>query len=146
MQIIKMGYIMAFIRFSGTCAILIFFILFAAYKISAIPDKFTLFPNEEDYKVAVDKAPTPIGGYETVFKKIVYPSMAIQTRTEGKVYILVYLSESGEVEDAKIVKGIGGGCDEEALKVIKRTKFTPATQNGVSVKTKFAMALNFKIP
>jgi periplasmic protein TonB len=122
------------------------FVLIFSLKSYATPNTSILFPNEEDYKVAIDKTPTPIGGYDGIFKKIVYPSMAIQTRTEGKVYILVYLNENGDVEDAKIVKGIGGGCDEEALKVIKKTKFTPATQNGVEVKTKFAMALNFKIP
>lgn len=106
----------------------------------------TLLPNEEDYKIAVDQTPTPIGGYENVFKKVTYPDMAIKTQTSGKVYMLVYLDEKGDVDEVKIVKGIGAGCDEEAMKAVRKSKFTPATQNGAPVKTKFAIALNFKLP
>ena len=106
-----------------------------------------LFPsNEEDYKVAIDNIPTPVGGYETIMKKIVYPDMAIKTRTEGKVYVMVYLNESGSVDEVKLVRGIGAGCDEEALHVVKKAKFNIATSGGNPTKAKFALALAFKIP
>ena len=105
-----------------------------------------LFPTDEDYAVVVDKVPTPIGGMEAIVRKIVYPQMAINTRTEGKVYLLIYINETGNVDDVKVIKGIGAGCDEESIQVIKKTKFTPAEQKGAHVKAKFSMAITFKIP
>jgi len=105
-----------------------------------------LFPTDEDYAVVVDKAPTPIGGLETIVKKIVYPQMAINTRTEGKVYLLIYVSEAGNVDDVKVIKGIGAGCDEESIRVLKKTKFTPGEQKGIPVKAKLSIALSFRLP
>ncbi len=102
-------------------------------------------PGEEEYAVAVEKPPTPVGGMEAIVKKIVYPDMAVRMRVEGKVYVLIYLNESGDVDDVKIIKGIGGGCDEEAARAIKKTKFTPGMNKGAAVKTKLALALTFKL-
>lgn len=72
--------------------------------------------------------------------------MAIKTKTEGKVYVMIYIDESGTVNDARVVRGIGSGCDEEAVKVVKKTRFIPATSKGAVVKAKFAVALSFKAP
>lgn len=102
-------------------------------------------PGEEEYAIAVEKAPTPVGGLEAIVKKIVYPDMALRMRLEGKVYLLIYLNEHGDVDDVKVVKGIGGGCDEEAARAIKKTKFTPGMNKGSAVKTKLAIALTFKL-
>ena len=103
-------------------------------------------PGEDDYAIVVDKEPVPVGGFESIAKRIVYPSMAIKTGTEGKVYLLIFTNQSGDVDDVKVVKGIGGGCDEESVRVIKKTKFTPGILNGTPVKTKFSLALSFRIP
>jgi periplasmic protein TonB len=100
---------------------------------------------EDEYLLAAEKMPTPIGGFESIMKKITYPEMAQKTRTEGKVYVLIYVNESGNVDDVKVVKGIGSGCDDEAVKAIKKTKFTPGVDKGVSVKAKFSLALTFKL-
>ena len=51
--------------------------------------------------------------------------MAQRTKTEGKVYVLIYVNENGDVDDVKVVKGIGMGCDDEAVNAIKKTKFSP---------------------
>jgi len=106
----------------------------------------TLLPGEDDYAIAVEKPATPVGGLEGIMKKASYPDLAIKTRTEGKVYVLVLINESGNVDDVKVVKGIGGGCDEETVRAVKKTKFTPGQNNGANVKSKLALALQFKIP
>lgn len=106
----------------------------------------TLLPGEDQYMIAVEKAPSPVGGLESIIKKVSYPDMAIKTRTEGKVYLLAFVNESGEVDDVKVVKGIGAGCDEAAISAVKRTKFSPGVDKGVNVKTKLALAIQFKIP
>lgn len=105
-----------------------------------------LFPGEEEYFIAVEKAPTPVGGLEAIMKKATYPELAMKTRTEGKVYVLAYINESGDVDEVKVVKGIGGGCDEEAVRAVKKSKFSPGQDKGANVKTKLAIAIHFKLP
>ncbi|KAF0152307.1 MAG: TonB protein [Ignavibacteria bacterium] len=105
-----------------------------------------VFPGDEDYAIAVEIAPAPVGGLPAIMKRATYPELAIRTRTEGKVYVLAYINESGDVDDVKIVKGIGGGCDEEAARAVKKSKFTPGQDKGVNVKTKLAIAVHFKLP
>lgn len=102
-------------------------------------------PNEDEYTVVVDKAPVPVGGFESLMKKVVYPETAMRMRVEGKVYLLVYVNESGEVDEVKVVKGIGGGCDEAAVNAIKKTKFSPGIEKGNPVKTKVSIPITFKL-
>jgi protein TonB len=102
-------------------------------------------PGEEEYILTAEKMPSPVGGFEGIMKKITYPDMARKTNTEGKVYVLIYVNENGDVDEVKVVKGIGMGCDEEAVKAIKKTKFTPAMDKGAAVKAKFSLALVFKL-
>ncbi len=104
-----------------------------------------LLPGEDQYAIVVEQAPSPVGGLVAIMKKITYPDMAIKTRTEGKVYVLAFINESGDVDEVRVVKGIGAGCDEEAAKAVKKTKFTPGVDKGVNVKTKLALALAFKL-
>lgn len=105
-----------------------------------------LLPGDEEYAIAVEKAPTPVGGLEAIMKKATYPDLAMKTKTEGKVYVLAYINESGDVDDVKVVKGIGGGCDEEAVRAVKKSKFIPGQDKGSNVKTKLAIAIHFKLP
>lgn len=104
-----------------------------------------LAQSEEEYLLTAEKMPVPVGGFEAIMKKIRYPDMAQRTKTEGKVYVLIYVNENGDVDDVKVVKGIGMGCDDEAVNAIKKTKFSPAMDKGVSVKVKFSLALSFKL-
>lgn len=106
----------------------------------------TFFPGEDDYAIAVEKPASPVGGLEGIMRKASYPDLAIKTKTEGKVYVLILISESGDVDDVKIVKGIGGGCDEETVRAVKKTKFTPGQNKGANVKSKLALALQFRLP
>lgn len=104
-----------------------------------------IFPGDEDYLVVAEEMPEPIGGMATIQKNTVYPSSAIQTGIQGKVYVMAYINENGGVDDVKLVKGIGGGCDEAAINAVKKTKFTPGKNKGVPVKVKLTIPLTFKI-
>jgi periplasmic protein TonB len=125
--------------------IVLSFLLFYGNNATYCLDQMSA-PGDDEYAIVVDKAPAPVGGFESIIKKISYPSMAIRTQTEGKVYLLIFTNTSGDVDDVKVVKGIGAGCDEESVRVIKKTKFTPGIVNGAAVKTKFTLAISFKIP
>jgi protein TonB len=104
-----------------------------------------LFPGDEEYEIGIEKAPAPIGGNDAIFKKINYPEAAAKNKTEGKVYCLALINQNGDVDDVKIVKGLGNGCDEEAIRAIKKTKFTPGQNLGANVKAKLAIAIPFKL-
>jgi periplasmic protein TonB len=100
---------------------------------------------DEEYLIICEKMSSPVGGLEAIIKKIKYPETARRAGVQGKVYVLVYVNQSGDVDDVKIVKGIGAGCDEEAIDAVKRTKFSPGVDKGNPVKTKISLSLNFKL-
>ena len=122
--------------------LLVGFILLAG---QAIAGSNNLFPDDEAYSVVVEVPAAPVGGPAAIMKKINYPIEASSKKVEGKVYLLVYVNEQGEVDDVKVVKGIGSGCDEAAISAIKKTKFSPGMEKGVAVKTKVSMPIQFKL-
>ena len=99
----------------------------------------------DPYLPFAEKMPQPVGGIGAIYKNITYPQTAKQAGIQGKVYVLIYINENGGVDDVKIVKGLGGGCDEAAIAGIKNAKFSPAENGGKPVKVKLSMAIEFKL-
>ncbi len=97
------------------------------------------------YLAAAEVMPSPIGGLKGIYKKIEYPEIAKKSGIEGKVYVIAYVNENGDVDDVKVLKGIGGGCDEAAVRAVKATKFTPGKAKGTNVKVKVALPIIFKL-
>jgi protein TonB len=100
---------------------------------------------EPTYFVAVEEMPEPIGGIQAIQSKIVYPEIAKRAGVEGKVYVLAFVDEKGIVTNAKIIKGLGAGCDEAALNAVKQTKFKPGKQRGKPVKVQVSIPIVFKL-
>lgn len=101
--------------------------------------------NESDFFVAVEEMPEPIGGIKSIQEKIHYPEIAKRAGIEGKVYVLAFINENGDVANAKIIKGIGAGCDEAAINAVKQTKFIPGRQRGKAVKVQVSIPISFKL-
>ncbi len=97
------------------------------------------------YKPFAEVMPQPKGGIENVYSKIQYPKVAQQVGIQGKVYLLIYINENGDVDDVKVLKGIGAGCDEAAVEAVKTTKFTPGKDNGTAIKVKLSLPITFKL-
>jgi protein TonB len=77
---------------------------------------------------------------------ISYPKVAREMGIQGPVYLTFVVNENGKIIDINIARGIGGGCDEEALRVIKNMPdWSPGRQNGVAVKVMLSMAINFRL-
>ena len=95
--------------------------------------------------VAVEEMPKPIGGIEGIQKKITYPQSARMAGVEGRVFVKAFVNENGDVEKTEILKGIGAGCDEEAMKAIRETKFNPGKQKGKAVKVQVSMPIMFSL-
>lgn len=98
-----------------------------------------------DYFVVVEEMPKPIGGMAAIQSKVQYPAMARRAGIEGSVTVQFLVNEEGAVEHAKVVRGIGGGCDEEALRVVEQTEFIPGKQRGRPVKVQLALSVNFRL-
>ncbi|MGE5431769.1 MAG: energy transducer TonB [Syntrophomonadaceae bacterium] len=99
----------------------------------------------DPYLAFAEVMPEPVGGLPAIYKKIVYPSIAKSAGLEGKIYVLIMIDEKGGVDDVKVVKGLGGGCEEAAISAIKSTKFTPGKNGGVPVKVKLSLPISFKL-
>jgi protein TonB len=83
---------------------------------------------------------------EIISKNLVYPSKALEKKIEGRVYLEYTVGFSGDVESVKILKGIGFGCDEEAIRLVKLLKFSPQNNHGVKLISTHKLQINFKIP
>lgn len=109
-------------------------------------DKQELKPvNEGEYLVATEIMPELIGGFHSIQEKIKYPEIAKRAGIEGNVYVLALIDENGEVANARIIKGIGGGCDEAALNAVKAVKFIPGKKDGKPVKVQVSIPIAFKL-
>jgi len=98
-----------------------------------------------DYFVVVEEMPKLIGGMKALQSKIEYPEMARRAGIEGRVTVQFIVNESGDVENAKVVRGIGGGCDETALAAVRKAKFEPGMQKGKPVRVRYALSVNFRL-
>ena len=73
-----------------------------------------------------------------------YPELAKENGIEGPVIVKFIVNEDGSVSDATIVRGIGGGCDEEALRMVRSMPhWKPGNQNGTPVKIYFTLPIRF---
>lgn len=97
----------------------------------------------------VEKMPEPVGGWQTFFntlqKHLKYPTAARRADAAGKVFVEFTVNEKGELQDLSIIKGIGFGCDEEALRVVALTKWNPGKQRGRPVKVRLVQPVVFSL-
>lgn len=81
-----------------------------------------------------------------VGKHLKYPPGALKAKIEGTVVVRYGLDYTGKVTDAKVKKGIGHGCDEEALRVVKLMKFTVPQTSKKKVRIHQNVNIHFKLP
>lgn len=79
-------------------------------------------------------------------ENIKYPQQATELGIQGTVYLQFVVDSKGNITDVKILRGIGGGCEEEAMRVIKMMpQWHPGRQNGKAVRVLYTMPVNFKL-
>ena len=101
--------------------------------------------------VMVDKTPQYPGGDEARIKflsdNIKYPEEAKKLGIQGKVFMTILIKADGTVANVKVHHGIGGGCDEEAIRIIKMMpKWSPAILNGKPVDYQLTFPIKFILP
>lgn len=100
--------------------------------------------------LVVEETAAPIGGmpafYEFVGKKLKYPAQARRMGVEGKVFVEFVIERDGSITDVKAIKGIGAGCDEEAVRVLQSApKWKPGKQRGKPVRQRMVLPIAFKL-
>ena len=82
---------------------------------------------------------------EFIHQNLIYPKQAKENKVQGKVTLTFTVREDGSITDIKVIKGLGYGCDEEAVRIIKlMPKWKPSNQNGKNVKSICKLAIQFK--
>jgi TonB family protein len=99
---------------------------------------------------SVQQVPEFPGGIEAMYrflsKNLVYPSWAKSNNFQGRVIISFVVEKDGTLTDMKIYKGIGGGFDEEALRVMRLSPlWKPGIQNGHPVRVAYSVPINFTL-
>ena len=100
---------------------------------------------EEDFFILVEQMPELIGGLEALQRQVRYPERALRANIQGRVFVQFIVNERGEVENPVVVRGIGGGCDEEALRVVSQARFVPGMQRGRPVRVQYNLPVVFMI-
>lgn len=129
-------------------AVLVIGLLFSGAKES--------FSNFQDNKKSsesmqqVEVMPSYAGGHEAMMKflleNIKYPEQAIKNNTQGTVYVSFTVLTDGKLKDVKIQKGIGNGCDEETVRVVKlMPNWNPGTTKGKPVATQITLPVKFRL-
>jgi Gram-negative bacterial TonB protein C-terminal/BlaR1 peptidase M56 len=107
-------------------------------------------PNKAgDVFTLVDETATPVAGmseyYQYIMHNLRYPADARKKGIEGKVYVEFIVGIDGDIEVTG-VSGIGGGCELEAMRVVQSSpKWNPGKNNGVPVRQKMILPINFSL-
>jgi len=96
------------------------------------------------------KKPQYLGGDKAmkdfVAKNLKYPEEAKASKIEGKVIVAYDVNDNGKVSNARVIKGLGYGCDEEAVRVISLFPFGKVSNRKIRVKVTKRTTINFKLP
>ena len=113
------------------------------------PVQTVMGQSDEVYQV-VEETPEYPGGTEAMYKflseNIHYPEKAKEEGVEGRVYVAFVVEADGRLSDIKVLRGIGGGCDEEALRVVEAMpRWKPGRNQGKAVRVQYHLPIVFKL-
>lgn len=106
-------------------------------------------PEAEIFTV-VEEMPAFNGGIEELYKflanNIKYPQQAKDAQIKGRVFVNFVVEKDGEVTNVNVLRGIGGGCDEEAIRVVSSMpRWKPGTQRGENVRVSYNLPIKFSL-
>ncbi|SKB28858.1 energy transducer TonB [Daejeonella lutea] len=110
-----------------------------------MPSETNIYPID-----AIEKYPEFPGGQEAFIKflrkNLRYPGMAAENGIQGKVILSFVIERNGDLSHIKVLRGIGSGCDEEAMRVLaKSPQWKPGIQNKQSVRVAYNLPINFSL-
>lgn len=119
-------------------------------NLSFNPDPVEASVDETPIFTVVEDMPSYPGGQGAMMKflaaNIKYPAQAKENGIQGRVFINFVVEADGKVSNVKLLRGIGGGCDEEAIRVVNAMpNWTPGKQDGESVRVSFNLPVKFTL-
>ncbi len=118
-------------------------------------EEYTPPVQEEDVQqqpvfVVVEQMPHFPGGEKALMKylatHIKYPALAKESGIQGRVFINFVVEPNGKIDHVKVLRGIGGGCDEEAVRVVEgMPRWIPGRQRGKPVRVSFNLPIKFTL-
>ncbi len=105
---------------------------------------------ESEIFVVVEEMPSFPGGDKALMRflsdNLRYPSLALESRIQGLVVVQFIIDEQGKISAPTILRGIGGGCDEEAIRVINlMPAWKPGKQRNRPVKVRYNLPVRFQL-
>ncbi len=123
-----------------------------ATNIEITPVKIEEEEEEDEQEIfqVVENDPEFPGGAEALYKylaqNIKYPQLARENNITGRVYVTFVVEKDGSVTGVRVLRDIGGGCGQEAIRVIKSMpKWTPGKQRGKNVRVQYNLPVNFSL-
>ena len=103
-----------------------------------------------DVFTVVEEMPVFPGGSKKLLKYIAdnikYPEKAKKDKVQGRVFITFVVEKDGSVSDVKLLRGIGSGCDEESMRVVRNMpNWTPGKQRGKPVRVQYNLPIKFQL-
>lgn len=94
---------------------------------------------------SVEEMPRIRGGMDALYDALEYPELAQRAGVEGRVVVQFVIDENGQVHDPVVVRGVGAGLDEAAVRAIKSIEFIPGRQRGRAVSVRYTIPVNFRL-
>ena len=123
-----------------------------ATNIEITPVKIEEEEEEDEQEIfqVVEQDPEFPGGIEALMKylqqNIKYPQLARENNITGRVYVTFVVEKDGSVTGVRVLRDIGGGCGQEAIRVVKSMpKWTPGKQRGKNVRVQYNLPVNFSL-
>jgi protein TonB len=106
--------------------------------------------DEETKFIIVEEMPDFVGGEEArinfLRNNLTYPQLAREANIQGTVHLSFVIEKNGQITDVRILRGIGGGCDEEAVRVVKAMpNWKPGKQRDKTVRVQLNLPIKFML-
>jgi TonB family protein len=113
------------------------------------PKPIPIQDNEDRIYTFAEQKPEFPGGEKALTaylkKNVNMPEMAKKNGEQGKVFITFVVEKDGSLSNPKVLRGIGNGCDDEAVRVVKNMpKWLPGKQNGQTIRVQYTLPIIFK--
>jgi protein TonB len=107
-----------------------------------------LVDGEPEPQVFVEENPAFPGGEDARLRylkdNLIYPPIAREAGIQGTVYVNFVVEKDGSITNVKILRSVGGGCDEEAIRVVQdMPRWSPGKQHHKTVRVLFTMSIKF---
>ena len=114
---------------------------FAQSEVSVDDEVFVVVEEQAEFPGGLDSM------YAYIVKNLKSPELAKEKGIEGRVFVSFIMEKDGSISNVKILRGIGGGCEEAAVEMIKNMpKWKPGKQRGKPVRFQFNLPIKFELP